>query len=114
LCRLNGGTTFFTTTDNNGREVIREKDANALLHDDKLKELFGEDDMLFLKFLLVEKAGMNLRNSVAHAFMLPSDYTIGTMYLLILALLRLGKFTVRGEPDGGKAARAEAEPPSGG
>jgi len=46
----------------------------------------------FLKFLLVEKAGYNLRHKVAHSLMLFQEYNINYMHLLILAILKLGKY----------------------
>jgi hypothetical protein len=84
--------TFFMTTDNKGRTITREKDIHALLYEDSIKQLFDEDDLLFFKFLLVEKAGFNLRHKIAHALMFFPEYNISYMHLLILALLRIGKY----------------------
>ncbi len=67
LCRFSGVTTFYMTKDSKGRTVSREKDIHALLYEDKVAELFDKDDLLFLKFLLVEKSGFNLRHRVAHS-----------------------------------------------
>ncbi len=80
------------TKDNKGRSIVREKDIHALLYEEPIRKLFDEDDLLFLKFLLVEKAGYNLRHKVAHSLMLFQEYSINYMHLLILALLRLGKY----------------------
>lgn len=57
-----------------------------------IKKLFDEDDLLFFRFLLVEKAGYNLRHKVAHSLMFFQEYDVDSMHLLILALLRLGKY----------------------
>ena len=62
LCQLSGIAVSHQTKDHSGRNIAREKDINALLHEDAIKELFDEDDLLFLKFLLIEKCGYNLRN----------------------------------------------------
>ncbi len=78
--------------DSKGRNIEREKDLNALLREERIKELFDEDDLLFFKFLLVEKAGYNLRHKVAHSLMLFQEYNINYMHLLILTLLRLAKY----------------------
>jgi hypothetical protein len=92
ICQNSGVTTFYMTTDNKGRNVTREKDIHALLYEDSIKKLFDEDDLLFFKFLLVEKTGYNLRHKVAHSLMLFQEYNISYMHLLILALLRIGKY----------------------
>jgi hypothetical protein len=92
ICRLSGETTSYMTKDSKNRNVVREKDIHALLYEEPIKKLFDEDDMLFLRFLLVEKAGYNLRHRVAHCLMLFQEYSISHMHLLILALLRLGKY----------------------
>ena len=62
------------------------------MFEEPIKKLFDQDDLLFFKFLLVEKAGYNLRHKVAHSLMLFQDYNINYMHLLILAILRLGKY----------------------
>jgi hypothetical protein len=95
LCNFSGITTFFSTTDKQGRIIYREKDLNALLHDEKTKELFDEDDLLLFKFVLVEKVGYNLRHKIAHSLMLSNEYSIEYMHLLLLLLLKIGKFDFR-------------------
>ena len=92
LCQLRGVGTTYQREDNSGRNIAHEKDVNALLHEDAIKELFDKDDLLFFKFLLVEQCGYNLRNKIAHALMLFPEYSGDYMHLVILALLRLGKY----------------------
>jgi hypothetical protein len=92
LCRFSGITTFYMTKDSKGRSVSREKDVHALLYEEKVADLFDKDDLLFFKFLLVEKAGLNLRHRIAHSLMVFQEYDLSQMYLLLLALLRLGKY----------------------
>ncbi|MCK4307705.1 DUF4209 domain-containing protein [candidate division WOR-3 bacterium] len=92
ICQFSGVTTFYMTNDSKGRNIVREKDIHALLYEAPIKRLFDEDDLLFLKFLLVEKAGYNLRHKVAHSLMLFQEYNVNYMHLLILALFRLGKY----------------------
>jgi len=41
LCNYSGITTFVQRTDKQGRIIYREKDLNALLHDEKMKTLMG-------------------------------------------------------------------------
>lgn len=101
ICQFSGVTTFYVVQDNKGRDVTREKDVHALLYEDPIKELFDDDDLLFLRFLLVEKAGYNLRHKIAHSLMPFQQYSIECMHLLILAVLRLGKYDFVKKEDSG-------------
>lgn len=92
ICELSNVSTFYTTKDKKGRPIGREKDIHALLYEEPVKKLFSKDDLLFFKYLLVEKMGYNLRHKVAHSLMLYQEYSISYMHLLILALLRFGKY----------------------
>jgi hypothetical protein len=92
MCEFSGVSTFYQTKDKKGRNITREKDLHALLHNEKIKELFDEDDLLFFRFLLVEQAGLNLRHRVAHSLLYFQEYSVDLMNLLILALLRIGKY----------------------
>jgi hypothetical protein len=65
-----------------------------LLENEKLKALIPEDDIAFFKFLFTSE-GMNLRNNIAHCFFNTKNYTSAIMLLLIIALLRLGNYTLR-------------------
>lgn len=92
LCEFSGITTFYTTKDNKGRNLVKEKDINALLYDEDIKKLLDEDELLFLRYLLIEKAGLNLRNKIAHSLVNIHDYNFESMGLLMLALLRLARY----------------------
>lgn len=92
LCRSSGVTTSRQRQDNSGRNITVEKDIDALLREDAIEGLFDEDDLLFFKFVLVEKAGYNLRHKIAHSLMSFQDYNWFYMNLMILVLLRLGKY----------------------
>lgn len=85
MCHYGGGVTFY-------RSLIREKDINVLLYDDTIKDLFNKNDLLLFRFLLIEKAGYNLRNKVAHSLMTFKDYHIEYINLLILVILKIGKY----------------------
>jgi hypothetical protein len=91
LCRRSDIGTSVRKKDKPRRNSVYEKDLNALLHEDAIEHLFDEDDLLFFKFLLVERCGHNLRNKIAHALMSTQEYSFDYMHLVILALLRLGK-----------------------
>lgn len=92
ICGLRGVTTFFQTEDSKGRSIVKEKDINTLLREDVLKQTFSKDDMMLFQFLLIEKAGWNLRNKVAHTLIRSAnDYDLGQMLLLIVVILKLSK-----------------------
>ena len=79
---------------------------NALLREDAIKKLFDEEDLLFFRFLLIEKCGYNLRHQIAHSLMSFQEYNCDYMHLVILALLRLGKYdftqNIENCPSGGE------------
>jgi hypothetical protein len=95
LCRFNGIIT--SKIDKNNKLIKKEKDINELLNEEKLKEVLSIDDILFLKILLIEQSGYNLRNRIAHSLIEPYDYSIETANLLLLAILRLLKYEWKNE-----------------
>lgn len=95
LLLYSGVTTFYSTQDKSHRTIYREKDINALLHEEKVKDLFNADDLLLFRFVLVEKAGYNLRHKVAHSLILREEYQIDSVNLLLLILLRLARYDVK-------------------
>lgn len=95
LCSRSGVTTFYQDTDKGGHTIYLERDLNALLHDEKIGQLFDEDDLLFFRFILVEKAGYNLRHRIAHSLMNYWDYQIKDAHFLLLILLRLSRFDLK-------------------
>ena len=92
LCHLADVGTSKQKQDKSKRNIVHEKDVTALLHNDAIKKRFNRDDMLFFTFLLTEQWGLYLRHRIAHCFMLSEDYNLDYMHLVILALLRLGKY----------------------
>ena len=94
FCRLIDIPTCTIRSDKAGN-IVEEKNINALLHESKLEQVLGKDDLLFLKFLLIEKGGYYLRHKVAHSLMTYSEYGMDHMHLIILALLRLGKYNFK-------------------
>jgi hypothetical protein len=92
ICEFNGVETFELRTDKKGRNISQEKDIHRLLYEEEIKKLIDKDDLLFFRFLLVEKAGYNLRHKVAHSLMDISDYNLHYMNLLVLAVLKFAKY----------------------
>lgn len=87
LCEQNSETTFFMKDDKSGRIVVNEQDINALLYSNTIKNLFSEDHLFFLRFVLIEKAGLNWRHKVAHGLSYKPEYSFNLMVLLIMCLL---------------------------
>lgn len=92
LCNIKNIPTFDIKLDNNGETTTKEKDINALLRDEDLKKLFELEEINFFKYLLIEKIGLNLRNNIAHCFLLPPYYEVEYMYYLIIVILIIGKY----------------------
>lgn len=92
ICEFKGIITFELKVDKKGRTVSQEKDIHKLLYEPELATLMDKDDLLFFKFLLIEKAGYNLRHKVAHSLMTFYEYHSNHMNLLIMAVLKFGKY----------------------
>jgi len=98
LCRFQGVTTTFDkpeSRDKPDRIVTHEKDITQLLREPVLENLLSSADLLFLKYLLVEHIGMNLRHKVAHCLLSFGNYDLGTAHLVFLGIMRLSKFDVK-------------------
>ena len=90
------------TTSTRG-DMTRVIDLEQVLRAPKLAELLGEDTIFFLKYLLIEQLGDNLRNDVAHGLMRKSDCTPEAASLVLLALLRLVPYKLGSASDSGSA-----------
>ena len=89
---LRGGETSYLKDDERGRPIAMEKDVNALLNDPYIKNFYNKSDYMILRYALIEKVGLNLRNRIAHSLMRhPLDYSIQYMNLLIVIIFRLAK-----------------------
>jgi adenosyl cobinamide kinase/adenosyl cobinamide phosphate guanylyltransferase len=89
----NGIQTHYTREDENGTFVSKEKDINMLLASSEtdLIALLGEDLHLFLVNLLIHKNGSNLRNEIAHAFLIPQNYNnFKVINEVLITIIRLG------------------------
>lgn len=94
ICTISGIPTFYQTKDKKGREITREKDIHSLLYEKKVVELLPDSDLYFLRYVLVEKMGFNLRHKVAHSLLRRNEYVLEYIQLLILCLLRLANFVL--------------------
>jgi len=78
--------------------IVREKDLNELFAEPKMMEFFSEDELKFLRFLLIEQTGYNLRHRIAHSFLYSQQYAIDYMNYLIIAMLRVCQYNFKVEP----------------
>jgi len=92
LLRIARVPTFRPKSYRKGRTTTEEKHIGELLYDKSISSLFEENELFFLRFLLVEKSGYNLRARIAHSLMLAEDYHLDYAHLLVLALLMLAKY----------------------
>ncbi len=84
-----------TSTISGKKNVLREKYIEEILADDELKKYFNENELFFFNYLFVSKDGFNLRNNIAHSFFKFNNYSYELMHLVILAFLRLSKYSAK-------------------
>jgi hypothetical protein len=75
-----------------GKQLEQEKDINDLFREEKILQKLSFEDHRFLKYLLIDKLGLNLRHRYAHGLVLPWEYTFENATLIVLGLLRLAKY----------------------
>jgi hypothetical protein len=85
LCKLLGVPTFVSKRDG----ITYEKTLEELLREERLNDVFYDDEIIFFKFVLIEKAGYNLRNRIAHALAIPQEYGRDYAFYLIITFLKL-------------------------
>jgi len=71
-------------------DIIMEKTLDDLLQD--LEGTLTEDDHFFIKFILTEKAGYNLRNRIAHGLIDNIDYGLEYPLLALVIILKLSNY----------------------
>lgn len=88
FCSFLGIATFRQNPKQQG--IIMEKTLDNLLDD--LEGKISDNDHFFIKFILTEKAGYNLRNRVAHGLMDNVDYGLEYPLLAIIIILKLSNY----------------------
>lgn len=100
LCRAIGIRTTIIKTDEYDKEIVREKDINTLLREERLTEVLKEPMVQMLKTVLIERVGLNLRNRVAHGFILPIEYKgFHLANCLVFLIIRLSIWRLRDEEE---------------
>jgi hypothetical protein len=79
-----------------GDNLVMEKLLDDILVDIKHSEEnptnFDEDDRIFIKYILTEKSGLNLRNRIAHGLMDINEYSFENILLLFNIIIKLSKY----------------------
>jgi DNA-binding transcriptional MerR regulator len=76
----------------NGRQISERKDINELLRDPEAEMIFGEDLLFLMKYILIEVAGINLRNNIAHSLIFRENYRLFYAHIIFLIILRIGAY----------------------
>jgi len=94
FCERKGIATF-KTREKNGEKLMMEKlidDILADISDQKNRTGFDEQDRMFIKYVLTEKVGWNLRNSVAHGLLDFDEYDFVQTVVLLSIILKLSRY----------------------
>jgi hypothetical protein len=95
ICELINIPTF-KTRQKGSDKLVMEKLIDDLLVDLKNSTEnptnFDENDRIFIKYVMTEKSGLNLRNIVAHGLMDIEDYSFANVLLVFCIILKLSKY----------------------
>ena len=91
------GIATFKTRQKGKDKLVMEKLLDDLLADIKSSDInhtgFDEEDRIFVKYILSEKAGLNLRNKVAHGLMDINEYSFSNIILILSIILKISKYS---------------------
>lgn len=97
------GIATFKTRQKGSDKLVMEKLLDDLLvnikHSDKNTTGFDEEDRIFIKYVLTEKAGLNLRNEVAHGLLDIYEYTFSNIIVVLSIILKLSKYKFTAIPE---------------
>lgn len=104
------GVATFKTRQKGSDKLVMEKLLDDLLADiahepplrPEQKTNFNEEDRILIKYVLAEKAGLNLRNAVAHSLMDIFEYSFEHVVILFCIIIKLSNYKfieVKGDPD---------------
>src|SRR5665647_3041 len=103
FCERIGIATFKTRLKGKGPEkLVMEKLLDDLLSDiahqpplkpDQITN-FDEEDRIYIKYVMAEKAGLNLRNEVAHSLMDIFEYSFEHVVVIFCIIMKLSKYKI--------------------
>lgn len=86
----------FKTRQKGADKLVMEKLIDDLFsdlkHSTENPTNFDEEDRLFIRYVLTEKSGLNLRNKVAHGLMDFDEYSFSNIILLFCIVMKLSKY----------------------
>lgn len=88
FCTFLGIPTFKQKDEN----VVMERTLDDIMRDDQIMTFLTEDDHFFIKFILTEKAGYNLRNRIAHGLLDDVEYGLQYPILALIIILKLSNY----------------------
>jgi len=96
------GIATFKTKQKGPDKLVMEKLLDDLLadiaHQPPLKPdqitNFDEEDRIFIKYVMAEKAGLNLRNAVAHSLMDIFEYSFEHVVVIFCIIMKLSKYKI--------------------
>lgn len=91
------GIPTFKTRQKGADKLVMEKLIDDLFadlkHSTENPTNFDEEDRQFIRYVLTEKSGLNLRNKVAHGLMDLNEYSFSNIILLFSIIMKLSKYT---------------------
>jgi len=81
-------------TECGGKQVTEKKGLDELLREPYAGEIFGNDLLILMKYVLIELGGYNLRNNVSHALMFRENYLLNYGHWIFCILLRIGAYQI--------------------
>jgi hypothetical protein len=76
------------------KKGIQEILLHDVIHNEIIQKYFNEEDLLLFDYVFSNEGGLNLRNNIAHSFYTENEYHPEKMFLLLVVLLRLGKYNI--------------------
>ncbi|NOU19279.1 MAG: DUF4209 domain-containing protein [Bacteroidales bacterium] len=103
------GVATFKTRQKGSDKLVMEKLLDDLLAgiSPEQKTNFDEEDRILIKYVLAEKAGLNLRNAVAHSLMDVFEYSFEHIVILFCIIIKLSKYKfieIKGENNNGNSS----------
>jgi Domain of unknown function (DUF4209) len=77
-----------------GQKLMMEKNIDDLFSEIKGIGILFPEDLIFMKYILTEKVGHNLRNRVAHGLMDFHEYYVEETFIVICIILKLANYKI--------------------
>jgi excisionase family DNA binding protein len=87
-----GESTVKIKTEKGGKQVTEEKGIDEFLRSPIAVDIFGNDLLILMKYVLIEIGGDNLRNNVSHCLLFKKHYHLIYAHWLFIIILRIGSY----------------------